>query len=97
MKRVRFSVPRSVCHSADVSVELYGDLGIGSIDYERPLPPGRVRLWPAAPALAGHLLDGHLAAAHLDSVIVDGHLEGAHLRDAQRPKRMTATTAQCQR
>jgi hypothetical protein len=79
MKRFRFSVPRYDAYAADVSLELYGDLGRGTIDYDRPLPPGRTRLWLDAPPRAGHLHDAHLIAGHLDSVRADGHLEGAHL------------------
>lgn len=79
MKRLQFNVPRLRSYSADAAFELYGDLGSGTIDYEHPLPPGRVRLWPAAALLRGHLLDAHLGAAHLDAAVRDGHLHDIHL------------------
>ena len=78
MKRIRFVVPRGVTYSADVSFELCGDLGSGAIDFARPLPPGRVRLWPEGAPRAGHLHDAHLILRHLDSIDLDGHLEGMH-------------------
>lgn len=81
MKRVRFLVPRDVTYSSDVAFELYGDLGSGTVDFTRPLPPGRVRLWPEGAPRTGHLRDGHLMLRHVDSVDVDGHLEGTHLWD----------------
>lgn len=81
MKRLRFLILRSPVFAADTSVAMYGDLGGGTIDYNKPLPPGRVRLWPASPPRAGHLLDGHLAIGHLDGVVEDGHLTGGHLLD----------------
>lgn len=81
MKRVQFVITRSPEFTADVSLELYGDLGGGVIDFNRPLAPGRTRLWPAAPLIRGHLLDGHLAAVHLDATVTDGHLTGPHLLD----------------
>ncbi len=82
MKRIRFSVPRLGSYSADTGFELCGDLGGGTIDYSKPLPPGRARLWLEARDRAGHLLDGHLIGRHFDAVDADGHLEGMHLWDA---------------
>ena len=79
MQRVRLLIPRMIDYPADTAFELFGDLGSGAIDYDHPLPPGQVRLWPEAPPRAGHLEEGHLIARHLDSVRVDGHLEGVHL------------------
>ncbi|MCB9849130.1 MAG: hypothetical protein H6817_00325 [Phycisphaerales bacterium] len=78
MQRVRFVVPRLATYASDAAVELYGDLGSGAIDFDHPLPPGRVRLWPVA-AGGGHLAVGHLVARHLDAVDIDGHLAGGHL------------------
>jgi len=79
MRRVELDIPRLRRYSADVAFEVYGDLGAGVMDYDHPLPPGRVPLWPAAAPRAGHLLDGHLALRHLDSVACDGHLDTLHL------------------
>ena len=62
-------------------MELIGDLGSGTLDVNNPFPPGRVRLWPAAGALCGHLLDAHVMRWHLDVTGADGHLEGRHLWD----------------
>jgi len=81
MKRLRFLVLRLPVFAADTSVEMYGDLGSGAIDYTKPLPPGRVRLWPAASGRMGHLFDAHLTVGHLDNVFEDGHLTGGHLLD----------------
>lgn len=81
MKRLRFSMLRLPAFAADTSVEMYGDLGSGTIDYTKPLLPGRVRLWPAASGRMGHLFDAHLAVGHLDNVVEDGHLSGGHLLD----------------
>ena len=78
MQRVRFVVPRLAVYGSDVAVELYGDLGSGTIDFDHPLPPGRARLWPGA-AHGGHLDGGHVVARHLDAVDADGHFAGAHL------------------
>ena len=82
MKQVWFHIPRSRLQPSDTAVELCGDLGTGVIDYGRPLPPGRMRLWPAATVRVGHMLDGHLVARHLDDVDEDGHLEDMHLGSA---------------
>ena len=91
MQRIRFLVPRSVTYSADISFELCGDLGSGTIDFTRPLPPGRTRLWPAGAARAGHLHDAHLIMRHLDSVDVDGHLEGMHEGDEHLQSALAVT------
>jgi len=79
MKRIRFLIPRGAAYSADTSFELYGDLGSGAMDYDRPLPPGRVRLWLESASRPGHLREAHLIVRHLDNVDVDGHLENVHL------------------
>ena len=78
MQRIHLVVPRGPAYAADTACEWYGDLGSGEIDYTRPLPPGRVRLWPVATSV-GHLTGGHLSGRHLDAVDADGHLEDAHL------------------
>lgn len=82
MQRVRVLVARPLGSSADTSVEWYGDLGTGVVDYGRALPPGRKPLWPEAPRSPGHALTGHLMVGHLSAVQLDGHVEGVHLDDA---------------
>lgn len=81
MQRIRILVPRGRGLGPDTSVEWYGDLGVGVIDYDRAFPPGRKLLWPEAPEFSGHILGGHLMNNHLDSVETDGHLEGVHLQE----------------
>ena len=80
MQRVRVTVDRMRQYSAGTVFEVFGDLGSDPIDDLHPLTPRPVALWPEAARRGGHLLDGHLALRHLDSVDPDGHLEGAHLR-----------------
>jgi hypothetical protein len=79
MVRVRLTVLRLRRYASDIWFEVYGDLGSGVIDYAHALPPGPMRLWPETGARNGHVLDGHLAVRHLDSVDPDGHLETLHL------------------
>ena len=79
MQRVEFQVMRLRRYHGDAAFEVYGDLGSGSVDLDRPFPPGRVRMWPEAAARRGHLLDGHVALRHLDSADPDGHVETLHL------------------
>lgn len=81
MKRLRFDLARLPVFSSDTSLALFGDLGSGTVDLTRPLPPGLVRFWPAAAGRAGHLIDGHVVAGHLDGVVADGHLTGGHELD----------------
>lgn len=82
MQRIRVLVPRLRSDSADTSVEWYGDLGSGAIDFGRPFPPSRKKLWQESPEHVGHVRVGHLMIGHLDTVRVDGHVEGVHLDDA---------------
>lgn len=82
MQRITFIVPRHDSLASDLAAELYGDLGAGVIDYDKPLSGGRVRFWPAAVLRGGHLREGHLVAEHLDSLTADGHLSGGHLLNA---------------
>jgi len=49
------------------------------MDFAKPLNDRPVPFWPQAAPRRGHLLDGHLAVPHADSVFPDGHLEGVHL------------------
>ncbi|NOX58647.1 MAG: hypothetical protein GXP29_07285 [Planctomycetes bacterium] len=81
MQRVRMLIPRLRSGSADTSVESYADLGSGTIDYARPLPPGRKQLWQRSAAHVGHVQVGHLMIGHLDTTQEDGHVEGVHLTE----------------
>jgi hypothetical protein len=78
MQRVRVAVGRLRKYASDVAFEVFGDLGTGTIDFDHPLTPRPVALWPGAARRVGHLSDGHLALRHLDSVSPDGHLESGH-------------------
>jgi hypothetical protein len=80
MQRVEIDILRLRRYASDAAFAVYGDLGSGSIDYDHPLPPGVVPLWPAAAPPDGHLRDGHLVLRHLDDVSPDGHLQTLHLR-----------------
>lgn len=82
MQRIRVLVSRPRDSGVDTKVEWYGDLGLGTVNYGRPLPPGRKPLWPEAPQPSGHVFSGHLMVGHLNAVQLDGHMEGMHLADA---------------
>ncbi len=79
MQRIRMMVARNPDGASDVSVEWYGDLGTGNVDFGRALPPGRQKLWRECPQRVGHLLEGHLMIGHMDCVQADGHLEVTHV------------------
>ncbi|MFH0981577.1 MAG: hypothetical protein V2A79_08570 [Planctomycetota bacterium] len=79
MVRVRLTVLRLRRYASDIWFEAYGDLGTGALDYDHPLPPGPIRLWPEAGERHGHLRDAYLAVRHLDGVDPDGHLDTLHL------------------
>ncbi len=79
MQRVRVQVERIRAYAGDATFEVFGDLGTGVVDFDRPLTPRPVRLWPEAERRAGHVLDGHLVVRHLDAINPDGHVEGEHL------------------
>jgi hypothetical protein len=79
VQRIELDIPRLRRYEAADAFEVYADLGSGQVDYDHPMPPGRARLWPDAAPRQGHLLDGHLALRHLDSVDPDGHLHTLHL------------------
>ncbi|MCA9252835.1 MAG: hypothetical protein KDA54_17030 [Phycisphaerales bacterium] len=81
MQRVRILVARHPEGPSDVAVEWFGDLGGGTVDHTRLLPPGRQKLWPECAPHVGHLLVGHLMVGHVDTVRDDGHLEVLHLGD----------------
>jgi len=68
--------------------EVFGNDGVGPINYGRPLTRRPMHLWPREFRAAGHLLDVHLGCRHLGSERPDGHLEGTHLLDRHlRPER----------
>jgi hypothetical protein len=71
---------RAFCSSD--GFEIFGDGGTGKMDWDHPVTARRVLLWPETCPMAGHLLDGHVAARHMDAFQPDGHLEGTHLLDA---------------
>ena len=79
MQRVRVGVSRLRRYDGQTRFEVFGDLGGGTVDFDHPLTPRPVALWPEAAPRAGHLLDAHLVVRHLDSVDPDGHLDGVHL------------------
>lgn len=81
MQSICIRVPRLRQYPSDHAFEVYGDLGGGGIDYDRPLTDRKQRLWPEAEPQPGHLLGGHLMVRHLDGIEPDGHLQGAHLGD----------------
>lgn len=86
MQRVRVKVLRSRAFNSDASFEVFGDLGTGTIDFDHPMTPRPVALWPEASPRRGHLLDSHLNLRHVDGVDPDGHLEAEHLNsDHQQP------------
>jgi hypothetical protein len=80
VQRLRFLAARKSTWATDTALALYGDLGSGTVDFDHPLPPGFVAMWPATPGSAGHLQAGHLQTTHLSGVGPDGHLDGIHLR-----------------
>jgi hypothetical protein len=59
--------------------EVFGDGGTGVVDTSNPLTDQPLAYWEGLPGRRGHLLDGHVAALHLDNVLPDGHLGGRHL------------------
>ena len=79
MQRVRVKVSRLRRYGSDISFDVFGDLGDGSVDFDHALTARRMALWPDGVGPAGHLRDGHLTLRHLDSVAPDGHLEADHL------------------
>ncbi len=81
MERIHIFVARDPEGPSDVAVEWHADLGNGSVDFSRPLPPGRQKLWPERLKRIGHLFDGHVMIGHLDSTHADGHVEVSHLGD----------------
>jgi len=81
MERIRVAVPRRQDTSEQVSFDVYGDAGSGTIDYSDPLNIGPLRLWPTSALHPGHHHDGHLASAHLGVPAGDGHLAERFLRE----------------
>jgi hypothetical protein len=81
LQRIRILIARNSEGHSDTAVEWYADLGSGSVDFTRPLPPGRQKLWPESPTHVGHGQVGHLVIGHLDTVHDDGHLECTHVGD----------------
>jgi len=81
MQAISVKVVRSRQYCSTDGFHIYGDAGTGNIDWQYPVTPRRILLWDDAPPVAGHLLDGHLMAIHLDSFWIDGHLQGTHLLD----------------
>ena len=79
MQRVQVRVDRLRRYDSDVRFEVFGDLGTGVIDFDHPLTPRPVALWPEGAPRRGHVRDGHLTVRHLDSVSPDGHLESTHV------------------
>lgn len=79
MQRVRISVFRGSAGSGGDTFVVYGDGGTGVMNYEEPLTPMPVALWPGAAAHPGHLGGRHLVTGHLDTAGRDAHLEGLHL------------------
>lgn len=82
MQSVRIGIVRGRAFRSSDGFEIYGDGGTGKMDLDHPVSTRRVLLWPEACPMAGHLLDGHVVARHLDAIRPDGHLEGTHLLDA---------------
>ena len=82
MQSIRMGVVRGRAFCSSDGFELYGDGGTGQMDWDHPVSARRVLLWPEACPMAGHLLEGHGVARHLDAFRPDGHVEGTHLLDA---------------
>ena len=93
MQSIRMGVVRGRAFCSSDGFELYGDGGMGQMDWDHPVSARRVLLWPEACPMAGHLLEGHGVARHLDAFRPDGHLEGTHLLDACS---YPATTIHCE-
>ncbi len=79
MRRVRVKVQRTRAFNGDASFEVFGDLGTGTIDYDHPLSPRPIALWPEASPRSGHVRDGHLTLRHLDGACGDGHVDAGHV------------------
>lgn len=67
MDRIRISVERTPEMASSDAFQVYGDGGTGVIDWAHPLSPRRQPLWPDARGPAGHLVDPHCLAVHLDA------------------------------
>ncbi len=80
-QRIRIAVPRRREEPEQVSFDVYGDTGSGTVDYSAPINIGPLRLWPTAPLHAGHQLEGHLAGGHLGVPPGDGHLADRFLSE----------------
>jgi hypothetical protein len=80
MQRVRLEALRLRNLPGDSVFDVFGDLGTGVVDTERPLTPRPIALFPEFTPRQGHLRDGWLSDRHLDGVDPDGHVEADHLK-----------------
>jgi hypothetical protein len=81
MQTITIGVVRNRPFRSTDGFHICGDGGSGQMDWDHPVTPRRLLLWPDAPIIPGHLLGGHGMSLHLDGVRPDGFLEGAHLLD----------------
>jgi hypothetical protein len=81
MKRIQFAVVRDARFRSVDGFHICGDGGTGTIDWAHPITPRRLLFWEDALPMQPHLLAGHLAGHHLDSIFRKGHLSGTHLLD----------------
>lgn len=81
MQRVRIEVVRSSRWKSADGFQVYGDGGSGVVDWTRPLTARRMRFWEDLPAMADHLLAGHVRGQHVDGVMPDRHGDETWLLD----------------
>lgn len=79
MESIRVEIARGPGVRGGDAFELLGDAGVGTIDTDVAMTDRPIGFWEGIPLQRGHLLDGHAAGLHLDTVLPDGHVGGAHL------------------
>jgi len=79
MQAITIRIPRLRTYIAGDRYSIYGNDGLGEVDYEAVPLVSDAPFWPGTLRHAGHLNGGHLCWGHLDHVTQDGHLVGRHL------------------
>ena len=79
MQAIELCIPRLRTYVAGDRYSVYGNGGLGEVDFDGAPLAGDVPFWPGTRSHTGHLNEGHLCWGHLDHAVPDGHLVGGHL------------------